>query len=167
MGWLEKVSGISFKKKGAAPGKAIIIQTIAAGDQERTTEMYHNPGISSAPTIEDRIISVPVGAGTRVIIASHNYRIEVEPDAGETIIYSTNSAGDTVKSQIKLDNDGNIDLNGDGKKLVTYTALNLALQGLVTALNANFALKLDGAGTPGTNSLDISASETTTIRTDG
>ena len=167
MGWLEKVTDIAFKIKGAAPGKAVIIQTIAAGDQERNAEMYHNPGISSAPTKLDRVVSVPVKSGTRVIIACHNYRIEVEPDSGETIIYSTNTAGDTVKSTIKLDNAGNIDLNGDGKKFVTYAALNTALQTFITALNIAFGTKLDGAGTPSTLSLDISAAETTTIRTDG
>ncbi len=167
MGWLEKVTGISFKTKGAAPGKAVIIQTIAAGDQERNAEMYHNPGISSGPTKEDRVISVPVGTGTRVIIAAHNYRIEVEVTDGETIIYSTNADGSIVKSQIKLDNAGNIDLNGNGKKFVTFTALNAALQSFITALNINIGTKLDGAGTPGTVSLDISAAETTTIRTDG
>lgn len=167
MGWLEKVTGIDFKKKGSAPGKAVIIQTIAAGNQERNEEMYHNPGISSAPTKNDRVITVPVGTGTRVIVAAHNYRIEVEPDAGETIIYSTNSDGSIIKSQIKLDNDGNIDLNGDTKKFVTYTALNAALQLFITALNVNIGTKLDGGGTPGALTLDISAAETTTIRTDG
>lgn len=180
MGRLNKVTDILFKKKGSAPGKAVIIQTIAAGDQERTAEMYHNPGISSAPTKEDRVISVPIGTGTRVIVACHNYRIEVEPLSGETIIYSTNSAGDTVKSQIKLDNDGNIDLNGDTKKFVTHAELNTALQSFVTALNAELATINAGAAaaisasglwlTPlatGANSLDISSAETTTIRTDG
>ena len=111
MGFLEKVTDIFFKKKGAAPGSAVIIQTAAAGNQERTAEMYHNPGISSGPTKEDRVISIPVGTGTRVIIASHNYRIEVEPNAGETIIYSTNSDGSVKQAEIKLDNSGVIDLN--------------------------------------------------------
>jgi len=171
VGWLEKVTGISFRTKGAAPGKAVIIQTIAAGDQERNAEMYHNPGISSAPTKEDRVISVPIGTGTRVIIACHNYRIEVEPDSGETIIYSTDSAGDIVKSTIKLDNDGNIDLNGDGKKFVTYAELNTALQTFKTALNLHVHATVTSLGTPTPPvtpmSIDISAAETTTIRTDG
>ena len=177
---LEKATDILFEKKGAAPGKAVIIQTIGAGEQERNAEMYHNPGISSAPTKEDRVISIPVGTGTKVIIASHNYRIEVEPEAGETIIYSTNSKGDTVKSKIKLDNDGNIDLNGDTKKLVTHAELNTALQSFVVALNAELATISAGAAaaisasglwltplTIGANSIDISSAETTTIRTDG
>jgi len=167
MGFLEKATAINFDIKGAAPGKAVIIQTIAAGEQERTSEMYHNPGISSAPTKNDRIISIPVGTGTRVAIAAHNYRIEVEPASGETIFYSTDSAGNIVKSQIKLDNAGNIDLNGDSKKFVTHTELNTALQLLITALNANIGTKLDGGGTPGVLAIDISAAATTTIRTDG
>ena len=167
MGWLGTVTGVFFRKKGAAPGKAVIIQTTASGGQERDREMYHPPGISSGPTKNDRIIEVPAGTGVRVAIAAHNYRINVEVTDGETIIYSTDSAGATVKSQIKLDNAGNIDLNGDGKKFVTYTELNTALQTFITALNINIGTKLDGAGTPGTVSLDISAAETTTIRTDG
>lgn len=111
MGLLEKATAITFDTKGSAPGKAVIIQTIGAGEQERTAEMYHNPGISSGPTINDRIVKVPIGGGVKVAVASHNYRINVEVIAGETIIYSTNTAGDTVKSQIKLDNAGNIDMN--------------------------------------------------------
>lgn len=171
MGWLGTVTGISFKKKGAAPGKAIIIQTLSAGEQERTAEMYHSPGISSMPTENDRVISVPIGTASRVIIAAHNYRIEVEPSSGETIIYSTNGDGSVVKSTIKLDNDGNIDLNGDGKKFVTHAELDTALQTFITALNLHVHATVTSLGTPTPPatpmSLDISASETTTIRTDG
>ena len=180
MGFLEKATDILFKVKGSAPGKAVIIQTLSAGEQERTAELYHNPGISSAPTVNDRVVTVPIGTASRVIVATHNYRIEVEPLSGETIIYSTDSAGGTVKSQIKLDNDGNIDLNGDTKKFVTYAELNTALQSFITALNVEFATINAGAAaaitasglwltplTTGANSLDISAAETTTIRTDG
>ena len=43
----------------------------------------------------------------------------------------------------------------------------VVLMVFITALNANFAAKLDGGGTAGVLSLDISAAETTTIRTDG
>ena len=135
MGFLEKATGIRYDTKGAAPGKAVLVKTAAAGSQERETEMYHNPGILSAPTKNDRVISIPLGTGTRVIVASHNYRVEIEPEAGETIIYSLNQAGDTVKAQIKLDNDGNIDLNGSGKSFVTHAELDAALQSFITAHN--------------------------------
>ena len=183
MGFLEKATAISFAVKGAAPGKAVIIQTIAAGNQERTSEMYHNPGISSAPTKNDRIISIPVGTGTRVAIATHNYRINVEVTDGETKVYSTDATGENVKSVIKLDNAGNIDLNGDSKKFVTYTELNTALQSFKTTIEASIASAIighthsgvttgpgvsgPGAGAGSAIALDISASETTTIRTGG
>lgn len=166
MGRLVEAVKSFFDKRTTAPGKCVIIQT-QAGDIERTTELYHPPGISSAPTKGDRVIEIPLGAGVRVAVATHNYRVEVEPLSGETIIYSTDSEGNTVKAQIKLDNDGNINLNGSGKKLVTYSELNTALQSLVAAINTTFGTKQDAAGTPGTLSLDISAAATTTVRTDG
>ncbi len=167
MGRLVEAVKSYIAKRGKAPGKCVIIQTDGGVGMERTTELYHPPGISSAPTKGDRVIEIPLGTGVRVAVATHNYRIEVNPDSGETIIYSTNEAGDTVKSQIKLDNAGNIDLNGSGKKLVTYSELNTALQTLVTAINTLFGTKLDGGGTPGTLILNISAAETQTVRTGG
>ncbi len=171
MGWLEKVTGISFRKKGAAPGQAVIIQTIASGDQERDAEMYHNPGISSAPTKQDRVVSVRLKSGTRVIVGSHNYRINIEVTDGETKVYSTNADGTILKSVIKLDNDGNIDLNGDGKKFVTFSELDTALQTFKTALNLHVHASVTSLGTPTPPAtpmiIDISAAETTTIRTDG
>ena len=168
MGRVAKVLSSVFKTRSTAPGKSIVVKTIGAGGAQRTAEMYHNPGISSAPTKSDRVIEIPIGnSGTRVIVASHNYRVEVEPAAGETIIYSTNTAGDTVQSTIKLDADGNIEINGDSKSFVTYAELNTALQSLVTAINTTFGTKLDGGGTTGALSLDISAAETTTVKTGG
>ncbi len=166
MGRLVEAVKSLFDKRTTAPGKCVIIQT-KAGDIDRTTELYHPPGISSAPTKGDRVIEIPLGAGVRVAVATHNYKIEVEPLSGETIIYSTDSDGNTVKAQIKLDGSGNIDLNGNNKKLVTHAELNTALQSLVAAINANFATKQDAAGAPGTLSIDISAAETQTVRTGG
>jgi phage gp45-like len=60
-----------------------------------------------------------------------------------------------------------IELNGDSKSFVTHAELNTALQTFVTALNANFATKLDGGGTTGVLTLDISSSATTTVKTGG
>ena len=60
-----------------------------------------------------------------------------------------------------------IELNGNSKSFVTYAELNTALQGLVTKINLEFAKKLDTAGSAGTLTLDISASETQTIKTGG
>lgn len=176
-----------FKRRGNSPGKSVVIQLIASGDEEeqRTTELWHAPGISSAPTNGDRAIVLPIGRGSfKVAIATRNHRIEVEPGEGETIIYSTNATGDTVQSTIKLDASGNIDLNGDGKRLVTYGELNTALQSFKTSIDSSIASAIvghthsgvttgPGVSGPGAGaatvptSLDISAAETSTLRTDG
>jgi len=60
-----------------------------------------------------------------------------------------------------------IDLNGNSKSFVTHSELDAALQTYVTAVNAFFQTKLDGGGTPGTLSIDISAAKTTTVKTGG
>jgi hypothetical protein len=123
--------------------------------------MYHPPGISSAPTVGDRLIEVPAGSG-RVIVAAHNYRIEVEPESGETIIYSTDSDGSAVEAKIHLKGDGTIELNGDSESLTMYGPLNTALGIAITAIDT----QLKALGQAGVT-LDISAAEAATLRTDG
>jgi len=167
---LETITKSEFAKKGVAPGKAIIVKTTAGAGQERTIELYHPPGISSTPTPEDRVITIPVGSGVRVAVATHNYRIEVNQDSGETTFYSTNVDGTIVKATIKLDTDGNIEINGDSKRFVTYAELNTALQTFKTALNLHtHPTAATGPPSPPTApmSIDISAAETTTIKTGG
>lgn len=167
MGRLVEVVKARFAKRTTAPGKAVLIQTTAGGNIARETELYHPPGISSSPTPKDRAIEIPLISGTRVIVATHNYRLEIPVDPGETVVFSTDSGGGTLKAEVRLDSSGNISLNGDGKRFVTYTELNTAIQNFITALNLLFATKMDTPGAAGTLSLDISAAETSTIRTDG
>ena len=170
---LETLTDQSFSKKGSAPGKAVVLKTESGGGdvkQERTVELYHPPGISSGPTPQDRVVIAPAGTGVRVAIGTHNYRIEVEPLSGETIIYSTNSDGSVVKATIKLDTDGNIEVNGNSKRFVTYKELDTALQTFKTALNLHVhPTAATGPPSPPTTpmSIDISAAETTTVKTGG
>lgn len=80
-------------------------------------------------------------------------------DSTDVIIESDNT-------DIKV-NGINIELNGNTKRFVTYAELNTALQLLVASINTTFATKLNGAGSPGTLTLNISAAETQTIKTGG
>ncbi|MDC7218649.1 MAG: hypothetical protein PQJ59_01840 [Spirochaetales bacterium] len=118
---LEKVTESTNATKGSAPGPAVILTTSAAGDQERTRELYHPPGVRSAPTPEDRAVIVPVEGGVKVAVATHNYRIALEVSAGETVIYSTKADGSEVKAKIKLDAEGNVAINDGGKAAARQT----------------------------------------------
>lgn len=82
--------------------------------------------------------------------------------------------GGNVKIEAGTDVDvdaTNVNLNGDSKRFVTYTELNTALQTFMTALNLHVHTSAP-AGSPTTPpvasmSLDISTSETQTVRTGG
>ena len=73
---------------------------------------------------------------------------------------------------IKLDSDGNIDLNGDSKRFVTHAELDNALQTFITALNSHTHGGVS-SGSSATSppvaplSINIAAAETQTIRTGG
>ena len=70
-------------------------------------------------------------------------------------------------TKTRIINPDGIELNGNSKTFVTYAALNTALQGLVVAINTALGTKESGSSSPGTLSLDISAAETTTVKTGG
>jgi hypothetical protein len=85
-------------------------------------------------------------AGGAVVIHAEDYPVKVK---GETI-----------------------ELNGDSKKLVTYAELNSALSTFLSGLSATLASGANGGGpvafsVPLPSSIDISAAETTTIKTGG
>ena len=64
-------------------------------------------------------------------------------------------------AQVKIDGSATVEINGNTKNFVTHLELDTALQLYVTAINAFFATKLNGAGAAGTAVLNISASKTT------
>ncbi len=164
---LMRLSKTALARKDNAPGDSYITQAEGASDDVLTPEIYTLPGIVSCAPDGTLGIFVPFSGRRGAIVATNNYQVQIDLARGETTIYSTTQDGKTVKAQIDLDGDGNIDLNGDSKKLVTYAELNTALQSLVTAINAALALKSDGAGSAGTLTLDISAAETQSLRTGG
>jgi len=170
---LVKISSSKIGRKGSAPGDAVICQAEATKGDVLTAELYQQPGIYSAPPKGARGIFVPVGGSRKygVIIATHNYELNIQVAEGETTIYSTTVDGKTIKALISLDGEGNIDFNGNSKRLVTHGELNTALQNMVTWINAHMhATAATGppvAPTPPLLTLDISAAETQTVRTGG
>jgi len=82
---------------------------------------------------------------------------------GSLSLKSTDSGG-TDQAKIDLKNDGNLELNGNTDNVVSWTDLNTALQSFVSAINALFATKLDGAGTAGSATLDITTAKSATVK---
>ena len=79
-------------------------------------------------------------------------------------LWSFKSVPGSPKSTIEIDDSGNINLNGSTRNLVSHTELNASLQLMLTSINANFATKLNGAGAPGVNILDISTAKINTVK---
>lgn len=168
MAELMTVAKSTVRRWKSSPGDVPVVSGTGVGGAAIEVELYGIPGIAAIPGRGSRVIHIPVGGSKyRVGIAAHNYASGIAPSEGEITIYSTDESGQTVKSTIALDDAGNIDLNGNGKRLTTHAELNTALQSMVASFNAAFAAKLDGGGTAGAVTLNISAAETQTVRTGG
>ena len=165
---LLKIKNAVVKKLGNAPGTSIVITGEGVPGQTLEKELYQGPGILANPGDGTRTIVIPVGHGRySVCIGGHNYALNISVSKGGTVIYSTTPDGQTLKSKIELKPDGTIELNGSSKKFVTHTELNTALQTFITALNIVIGTKLDGVGSPGVLSLDITSAATSTLKTGG
>lgn len=97
----------------------------------------------------------------------------LEADGSRTFVQKVQ---DSETASITIDTEGNmningktINLNGDDQSLVTYDALNTAMQKLWTALTTT-PIAGNGSTQPawtGITSIDISGAETTTVKTGG
>jgi len=171
MATLSKLTGAAYKKKDRAPGDSIIVSSVAAGGEERTPEIYSSPGVASLPGDGTQAVQVYLEGRRVVVVATYNYKIKIDLAKGETAVFSTDAAGDTVKAKAIFKADGTIELNGSSKTFVTHAELNTALQGFITALNLHTHTSA-APGSPTTPpvasmSLNISSAATTTIKTGG
>ena len=112
--------------------------------------------------------------GTRVYICnvSDSYQVAVatsdgitpESEPGEVEIYSTDNPVTAKQARIYLNKDGEIILNQGTKSAVNYVDLNTQLQLLVTAINSALATKLDGGGSAGALTLDLTTAEVPEVK---
>jgi len=173
IGTLLKLARGKLETKGNSPGKSVVMQAEGLDGQTLTAEVYQAPGVLAIPGDGSRGVWLPIGGSSRygLVVAMQNYSLNIQIEAGETAIYSTDAAGGTVKALIKLKADGTIEINGSSKKLVTHTELNTALQTFITALNLHThgVISLGAPTSPpaGPMSVDISAAATTTVKTGG
>jgi hypothetical protein len=119
-------------------------------------------GDDSPPLPEDRVFIVKKdGSGEYAIVGVLAKSQGAEP--GEKKLYSRDANGNT-KGLIYIKKDGTIELNGNTDFAVSYNDLNLALQTFKTAINVLFATKLDGGGTTGTLTLDLSGAKVEKVK---
>jgi hypothetical protein len=85
---------------------------------------------------------------------------------GKLIIDTKSDIDVNCSGKITLDADTTIEFNGNSKKLITDT-LSTLLTAFVNSLNGALASKMDGAGSTGTLTLDITSAKTTTLKTGG
>lgn len=119
-------------------------------------------GMDSVPLPDDKqFIEKKDGTGNFVILGS--LMISQGAKAGEMIIYSRDSNG-AVKGKVYVNNAGEIVLNDGVDYAVTHTQLQTALTAYANSVNLSLAAKLDGGGTTGTTSVDISSSKVEKVR---
>lgn len=156
------VRGYNIGKNRDGTGNVLLLQVeMSDPDDIQTVEYMSGAGDDTIPPVGSLVTILSVGRAWKIAIAS-NDNISPGMSEGERKIYS--SDGGVIQAYINFLSTGVLELNGNGNSAVTYSALNTALQTLVTAINAVLATKLDGVGAVGVLSLDISASEENSVR---
>ena len=119
IGTLLRLSRGKLATKGNAPGRSVVMQGEGPGGSAMTAEVYQAPGILAVPGDGTRGVWLPVGGSTRygVVIALHNYALSIQVNAGETAIYSTDAAGQTVKALLTLKADGSAEMTATKLKM--------------------------------------------------
>lgn len=159
-----RVTGFEITENKNSSGKKLLLQCEISGpDDIQSIELRQSAGENSPPPKNSRVVFDLIGSnGYKIAFAVDD---NIEPptaESGEKVLYS--SDGGAIQSKIYLDKSGNVNINDGSESVVTYSALNTALNNLVLAINTAFAAKLDGGGSSPALSIDISGSESNTVR---
>lgn len=100
-----------------------------------------------------------------ITLSTGNAGINIKPNGETTVDADAQNLRLRTTGKVIVDQASAVEFMGSTRTLVTHTELNAALQGLITAVNALFGGKLDGSGTVGSLTLDISAAEATKLKT--
>ena len=151
--YIDKLSGSSTDAQVASVEEF-------AGDQ-RTVQIFGPCNEDFAPPENCKTLNIPLGRGRGFLISAAYHNQQITPVAihGERRIYSTNQAGDTVKAEIFLKQDGTILIdNGD----VTITAHPSGLLEIETTGNT----EITSAKTIINNDVDIIGSLDVSVKID-
>lgn len=157
------ITGFEIAKNKDGDNPRILLQVKMLDDDIRTVELVSQAGEDNNPASGCRVVVADVADSYKIGIAVTD-DLAPECDPGEKELYSTSSPAAAKLARTKWDSAGNVVHNLGANSAVSFAALDAALQLLVTAINAAFATKLNGAGAAGGLALDISLSESPTVK---
>lgn len=150
------------------------------GDQDRPYYfgLAHELGEQTPPGFD--------GPTKVVLYEDADGKLSVVLDAEAETLTITDTHGNTITLEdgvVKIESSGDIELNGNSKRLVTYAELNTAMSAFQASVDAAIAgaivghthagvmpgssVTTPGSGAAPATSVDISSSETQTIKTGG
>lgn len=155
------VKGYQIGKNRDSSQDVLLLQcAISADDDIQLVEYMNAPGDNTIPPIGSIVTILSAGRSWKIAIACNDTKdFDSGLSEGDKYLYSKSEA-----SYVRILSDGNIELNGNSDNAVRYADLNTALQSYVEAVNAALATKLDGSGSSGTLSLDISGSKVNEVK---
>ena len=151
------VTGRRIGKNRDGDKNVLILQVeLLSGEDTRSIEIFSSSDFN--PANGTRVYICDVSDSYQVAVATSD-GITPESEPGEVEIYSTDNPVTAKQARIYLNKDGEIILNQGTKSAVNYVDLNTQLQLLVTAINSALSSKLDGGGSAGVLTLDITTAE--------
>ena len=155
------VKGYEIKKNRDGQYKVLMLNCEISGpDDVQSIEYMSHAGDDHIPEVGSTVTILNAGKSWKIAIASADSQdFDGTLNEGERKLFSIGGA------YIKLDDSGNIELNGSADSSVAYTDLNAALQSFIVDLNAKLVTALTAAGSswPGT-SIDISGSKVEEVK---
>lgn len=100
-----------------------------------------------------------------ITLSTGDAGINVKPN-GQTIVDAdTQNLTLRTSGKVIVDQASAVEFMGNSRTLVTWSQLNTALQTFKTSIETALGTKLDGAGSPGSLTLDISSAEADKLKT--
>lgn len=150
-------------KNGNATDDRWLFQTeLTEKNDAQVVEKFQHSGFASRPPTGSKIVVQRISNAYVVSVAEYDEIVNDDLGEGETRVYSVDSGA--LSAFINFLNTGVLELNGNADFAVSYTDLNTALQLLITSINAVLGTKLDGSGTPGALTLDLTNAKVDTVK---
>lgn len=153
------IKGQEIKKNRDGSIAVRLLQVQISNESDMQTVQYMGPaGEDSAPINNDLVQIFSIGPAFKFAVSVEDQGNPAIMDDGEKQLYSRDSNG-AIAALINFMANGDLELNGVADNAIRFAALDTQLQLLVTAINTALAGKLDGSGTAGALTLDISSAK--------